>query len=259
LPYAEVNDVKLYYNVHGEGEPIVFIHGAAVTSKVWEFQKEHISRHYKMIVYDLRGSGRSQKTTYINHTCELLAEDLKGLIDYLRLDKINIVGLSMGASVAMRFAAQYAGMVKTLIITGAIADVHGILAFICKHFSHIIGKALMTKAGGVTAAKLMLPSCAYKDILYYHSNIINIDKDELIKYHQILKSYTITEALGKITCPTLILYGSLESVFHKYGRQIQEKIKNSRMVIVPGVGHGWNGEAPELFSSIIMEFIRENS
>jgi 3-oxoadipate enol-lactonase len=259
LPYAEVNGVNLYYNVYGEGEPIVFIHGIAITSKVWDFQKNYIPRYYRMIVYDLRGSGKSQKTTYANHSCELLAEDLKGLIDYLKLDKVNIVGLSMGASVAMRFAAQYPSAVKNLIITGAVTDLHGTLAFICKHFSGIIGRTLMTKVGGVAATKIMLPSCPRDDIMYYHSEIISIDEDEVIKYYQILKSHRITGALNRIICPTLILYGSLEPVFHRYGRQIKEKIRNSKMMIVPGVGHGWNGENPELFSSIIMEFIQENS
>ena len=256
MPVASVNGVDLYYEVHGEGEPVVFIHGVAIRSRVWEFQKEEISKHFKMIVYDLRGSGKSSKTPWVTHTAELLCDDLKGFIDHLGIGCISIVGLSMGAAVAMKFAIKYPSMAKKLVLSGAFADLDGILNFIRTHFPLLVGRLLMTKFFGELATKTMLPSAPKKELLYYHKNIIRIDKDEVIKYNQILESYSITPALNKIKAPALLLYGEYEKVLHKYGRLISSKIPDAAMEIIPGVGHGWNGEKPDLFSHKVMEFLK---
>lgn len=259
MPYANVNGVKLYYNIYGNGEPVILIHGVAITSRVWDYQKEELSKNFKMIVYDLRGSGKSQKTPEVIHTAGLLGEDLKGLVAHLGLDRVNIVGLSMGAAVAMKFAIENPEKVSKLILSGAFADLVGPLNFIRKYFGGLIGKALMTRFFGGLATKLMLPSSSREELLYYHKNIISIDEDEVRKYRQILGSYSITPALGRIASPTLIMYGEHEPLLHKYGKIIKDNIKDSKMIVVPGVGHGWNGEEPGLFSNIVTEFIRKGS
>lgn len=259
MPYADANGVKLHYEIFGEGEPIVFIHGVAITSRVWEYQKAYVSQTHKMIVYDLRGSGKSEKTPWLRHTAELLAEDLKGLLDFLGIERTHIVGLSMGAAVAMKFAISYPQRVGRLVLSGAFEDLVGIMNFIRKYFGFILGKLLMFRFFGGLATWIMLPGASRKDLLYYHRNIISIDWDEVRKYNQILASYSITDALSRITAPTLILYGQYEAVLHKYGYRIRDKIADARMKIIPGVGHGWNGEAPELFSRMVVEFLTEGA
>ena len=74
MPFAGVNGVRLYYEIFGEGEPVVFIHGVGITSRVWDFQREAVSCEFKMIVYGLRGSGKSGKTPEVFHS----AEPMKG-------------------------------------------------------------------------------------------------------------------------------------------------------------------------------------
>ena len=245
----------LYYETYGAGEPVVFIHGVGVTSRVWEFQREELSKHFRMIVYDLRGSGKSQKTPGMFHTCELMAEDLKGLLDHLQLKRVNIVGISLGACIAMKLAIEYPETVGRLVLTGAFADFRGVLSFVTRHLAHIIGRMLMTRTFGELATKIMLPSSTGEKLLYYHRNIISIDRDEVVKYSQILRSYKITSALGKIKSPAIILYGQYEWGLHKYGRLIRERVKDSRMVVIPGVGHGWNGENPGLFNRTVLDFL----
>jgi pimeloyl-ACP methyl ester carboxylesterase len=145
-------------------------------------------------------------------------------------------------------------------LTGAFADLTGTLGFISKYLSYMIGKLLMYKFFGELATKIMLPSVSRKELLDYHKNVIKIDPDEVKKYRQILNSYSITSALKKITAPTLILYGAYESVFHRYGYMIHKKVKNSEIRVIPGVGHGWNGEDPDEFNRIVVEFLlRHNS
>lgn len=258
MPYAHLDGFDMYYETYGEGEPVVFIHGVGVTSKVWEFQKEAFSKRYRMIIYDLRGSGKSGKTPEVQHTADLLAKDLLALVNNLELKRFHLVGISLGAAIAMKFAIEYPERVKSLVLSGAFIDFKRVLSFISKYFSNVIGKMLMKRFFGELATKIMLPSAPRKELLYYHRQIIRIDKDEVLKYRQLLNSYSITSALDKINAPVLITYGEYEFPLHKYGRMIKEKVKNARMMVIPGVGHGWNGEDPGLFNSIVLDFITEH-
>ncbi len=181
MPYANTNGVKLYFEVYGEGKPLVFIHGIGISSKVWSFQREILSKDFRMIVYDLRGSGKSEKTPQEIHTADMMSEDLKGLVDFLRLDRISLVAISLGAAVAMKFAIKYPEKVDCLILTGAFADLKGILYASSRYFSWIIGKLLMFKFFGELATKFMLPSAPRRELLYYHKNFISIDRDEVTK------------------------------------------------------------------------------
>lgn len=255
MPIIRTNGVDLYYEIYGEGEPVVFIHGIGISSKVWVFQKEEVSKYFKMIVYDLRGSGRSGKTPEVTHTAELLCDDLKELLDQLGIYSINIVGISMGAAIAMKFAIKYSNRVKKLVLSGAFTDLDGLLNLIRTHFPNLIGKMLTIRFFNVLATKIMLPSAPKKKLLNYHKNILKIDRDEVVKYNQILSSYTITSALGNIKAPTLLLYGQHEKILHKYGIIIRDKIPNAKMEIIPGVGHGWNGEKPDIFSKKVIDFL----
>ncbi|MDF2522795.1 MAG: alpha/beta hydrolase fold protein [Clostridiales bacterium] len=256
LPVVQTNGADLYFEVYGKGEPVVFIHGIAITSRVWDFQKEEVSKSYKMVVYDLRGSGRSEKTPLITHTAELLCDDLLGLLNYLGIESTNIVGLSLGAAVALKFAIKYPQRVKKMVLSGAFTDLDGVLNLIRKCFPKLIGKLLMTRFFGELATKIMLPSAPKEELLHYHKNILSIDRDEVAKYNQILASYSITSALRSIAAPTLLLYGQYEPMMHKYGRIIVKNIPDARLEIIPGVGHGWNGENPDLFNKKIMDFFK---
>lgn len=255
MPFAEVADVKLYYTVYGEGEPVVFIHGIGVTSKVWEFQKDYISSRNRMIVYDLRGSGKSSRTPSVFHTVELLSHDLKGLLDYLKLERVGIVGLSAGAAIAMKFAIQYPQYVNRMVLSGAFADLSGIQCFFAKCLPPGIGKVLMSRIFGQMAVRLMLPSASAEKVSRYQRDIICIDSEEIRKCRQLLNSYTIMEALPQIKAPTLLLYGQYDRLAHKQGIIISQLIPNCRARIIMGTGHGANGERSELFNKIVTDFI----
>ena len=257
MTIARINGIDMYYNVYGNGDPVVFIHGVAATSRVWDYQIDEISKGYTMIVYDLRGSGRSQKTVDISHTVDLLSDDLKGLIDYLGYKRVSIVGLSLGAAVAMKFAIKYPDSVYKLILSGAFVELNGILNFFRRHFVNLIGKMLNTKFFWKLGIKIMLPSALPIDLTYYYKNIFSIDKHEVMKDNQILASYKITDELSKIAAPTLLVYGQYEKIMHKYGRIIAGKIRVAQMQVIPGVGHGWNVEAPSLFSNVVMNFLKD--
>ena len=90
--YANVNGVKIYYEIHGEGEPLVLLHGFTMSHTMWEGWIEDFSKSYKLIIADLRGHGNSTNPSN-EFTHEDSAKDIYGLLDLLNIDKFNAMGL----------------------------------------------------------------------------------------------------------------------------------------------------------------------
>ena len=118
---AEVNNAKLYYEVMGQGQPLVLIHAGIADSRVWDDQFGVFARHYRVIRYDVRGFGRSRtvgstppaNVTYADH------QDLYALLKFLDVDQALILGLSNGGRIATDFALAYPAMAKALILVAS--------------------------------------------------------------------------------------------------------------------------------------------
>jgi 3-oxoadipate enol-lactonase len=97
---ADVNGARMYYEVVGEGEPLVLVHAGIADSRMWEAQITAFADRYRVIRYDMRGFGRTQivEGPFSHH------EDLRSLLDFLGLDRANIVGCSMGGGAVLDFA-----------------------------------------------------------------------------------------------------------------------------------------------------------
>ena len=114
--YAPVNGIKVYYEVYGEGRPVVLIHGAFYTIDLnWGQLIPELSKTRKVIALEMQGHGH---TPYSERkmTFPILASDVKGVMDYLKIDSADIVGYSMGGSIAYEFAIQNPARVRKLVI-----------------------------------------------------------------------------------------------------------------------------------------------
>ena len=113
--YAQVNGTQLYYEVAGEGEPLILIHGGQLDRRMWDDQFAAFSTHYQVIRYDVRDYGLSTcpPGTYSNH------EDLYGLLKHLNMHSAYLVGLSLGGAIAIDFALTYPDMVHALILASS--------------------------------------------------------------------------------------------------------------------------------------------
>lgn len=106
MPVIQCNGADLYYEDHGEGQPIVFLHGAAAGLRYFEPQLTDLSNEHRTIAFDFRGHGRSEKTE-LGHTLPQHARDLHAFLDGLNLDDVVIVGWSMGAIVSWEYVDQF--------------------------------------------------------------------------------------------------------------------------------------------------------
>ncbi|WP_122089620.1 alpha/beta fold hydrolase [Halalkalicoccus subterraneus] len=106
MPVIQCNGADLYYEDHGEGQPIVFLHGATAGLRYFEPQLTGMSGEYRTIGVDFRGHGRSEKTD-IGHTLQHYAEDIEAFLEQLELDDVVLVGWSMGAIVTWEYVHQF--------------------------------------------------------------------------------------------------------------------------------------------------------
>lgn len=117
--YAPVNGLKMYYEIHGQGEPVVLLHGAfmAVTDEWSDFARE-LSKTRKVIAVEMQGHGRTADIKR-DLTFENLADDVAGLLDYLKVPSSDIVGYSLGGGVAIEYAIRHPDKVRKLVSISA--------------------------------------------------------------------------------------------------------------------------------------------
>jgi pimeloyl-ACP methyl ester carboxylesterase len=238
MPLCKVDDVKLYYEDYGvkNGIPLIFIHGNAWIKRgwslIWKPQADHFKDKRRVILFDLRGYGQSDKPQE-QYTIKRFSDDLFLLMKNLAIEKAIIVGYSMGGTIALRFVLDHQEMVERLIL-------------------------ISTAARRVSFMKrLLLP-------LWLNFSMRNLPPDSTPKY--VIRSITysgskidVSTELTKIQVPTLIIHGSeekgLTDVHVNEAKYIKENIPNSKLIILEGAHHNHPTKMPEKTWQAIEEFI----
>ncbi|GAH59561.1 unnamed protein product, partial [marine sediment metagenome] len=118
--FVDINDVRICYQIHGNGYPIVLVHGFGSKKESFIAQIPALSQEFKVISFDNRGSGKSARPN-IPYNMEMFVDDIKGLLDYLKIDKAHLIGLSLGGMIALTFVLKYPERVEKLILINTLA------------------------------------------------------------------------------------------------------------------------------------------
>ena len=258
--YLEVNGAQLYYEVAGQGDTIVLIHGFAADTRTWDDQFQEFSKHYRVIRYDLRGYGRSSKTEVgkpYSHS-----RDLKGLLDHLCIRKACVIGLSMGGSVAINFTLEYPDYVSSLIPVDSDLDGFRWTNDLLEWFISLLK---IGQESGVESAKEgfmngdlfgpakrnPLVADRLRELIGSYSGwrFLNDDPQEGL-------DPSPNDRLREIACSTLVVVGELDiPTFQGIADRITSEVSDSRKLVIPGVGHLSNIEDPETFNNEILSFL----
>src|SRR3982074_2114458 len=116
--YADVNGIKLYYETHGTGRPLILLHGGLMSGETFGPVLPQLAEQHQVITVDLQGHGR---TADIDRPIDvrLMAGDIAALIDHLSLASPDVVGFSLGGGVALQTAAQYPSKIRRLVVASA--------------------------------------------------------------------------------------------------------------------------------------------
>jgi pimeloyl-ACP methyl ester carboxylesterase len=125
MPTAKIDGINMAYDVSGHGEPLVMIMGLGGTRQSWVFQKRTFSKHFKVITFDSRGMGKSDKPSE-TFTIRTMADDTIGLMNHLNIDKAHVLGVSHGGRVAQEVAINYPERVNKLVLASTNTGAEGI-------------------------------------------------------------------------------------------------------------------------------------
>ena len=228
--YVDVNGVSLYYEVYGEGEPLLMIHGNGNSMGGFIGNVPELAKYYKVILVDCRGRGASTYNKNVELTFDLQIEDLKQFLDKLNIQKTNIIGWSDGGILGLLMAIKYPERVNKLVSMAANIFPDGCVDL--DDMKKIRDDLIKDN----------------KD----HKNDLNIDLYNLdIKYPNLeYKDLTV------IKSKTLIMAGDHDEIKNEHTVKIFEAIPQAQLAIVPNSTHYLPAQNPKLFNQIILEFLK---
>lgn len=122
MPTVKVNDIQMYYEIHGEGKPLLLIGGLGLDLSELQSMSGWLAQRYQVIVFDNRGAGRTDKSD-VPYSIEMMAEDTAELMKALAIERASLLGISMGGKIALDLALRYPGRVEKLILVSTSARV----------------------------------------------------------------------------------------------------------------------------------------
>jgi pimeloyl-ACP methyl ester carboxylesterase len=267
--FAEINGARLYYEMTGEGTPLVFIHGFTCDHRNWNPQVEYFSRDFKVITYDARGHGKSSVPDTVPYTH---AEDLAAFIDYFGIEPAVVIGHSMGGAPAFFYAINNPDKVLALVLAegGAMMNDPSIIdtTLIPEYFNEFRSAIIVAQNEGLdkgkeawlnihplkTAAQNPISAELLKTMINEYSGWHWLNNNP----HKRNPEGTI-ELMNQISCPTLLIGGDLSHPAIKDAINAQSKyIPKSKKVILSNSNHMLNIENPVQFNNELEIFLREN-
>lgn len=266
MPYARINDVDIYYEDHGSGEPVVLLNGIFMNTKSWYLQlKPLVSRGYRVILHDMRGQWSSGKPDCADcYSLEIHADDLKQLLDQLDVKKAHVVGTSYGGEVGMYFAVKYPEYVNDLTLIASVSEVHeelritalrwleGALSndpkkFVLSWINDVYSDSFIEKSG---------PQLFERLVSVYSSGFDFRSATYLLKAFLKLVEEPLTPKLRSITKPTLVIAAEKDRVKPaKYSEIIARNIANSAYMIINDAGHAVVIEKPVIINYLLIGFL----
>jgi 3-oxoadipate enol-lactonase len=258
---VRINGILIAYTDQGKGTPILFVHGFPMSMAVWEPQVKALSSSFRVICLDLRGHGESGAPQG-HSTMETFADDVRGLLDYLAIERAVLAGLSMGGYTLFAFYRKYPTRVKGLVLadTRAGSDTPEVRDGRFKMVQTADQEGLDSVAQAMIP-KLLCPASVKgrADLVENVRHIIvhNALTGVVGDLHAMAGRPDSVDLLSKISCPTLVLVGEQDTATPPSEvKQMADQIKAARFEIIPSAGHLSNLENPVAFNQAVRRFVK---
>lgn len=265
LPKIRIGDIKMYYEIHGKGYPLVMIMGLAANKDWWSpYVIEEFSKHFKVLIFDNRGAGRTD-APQIDYTIRMFADDTLGLMDALEIEQAHVLGVSMGGMIAQEFVLNYPDRVKTLVLCSTTPGGPNAVPTTPETIE------VMMNREGLTDEQLyrrIIPLLYPKDFIKNNPDVIErslnhmliapITDDAYMRQIGAIMQFDTYDKLPEINRPTLIMSGKEDVLLpYKNSEILAERIPRAKLVHYDNVGHGMITQVAEDFAEKVIEFLEE--
>jgi 3-oxoadipate enol-lactonase len=264
---VRANGQELFYEIHGDGPPLVLVMGIGYDSSLWTLQQVPVlSTRFRVVILDNRDAGRSSRAIH-PYTVADMADDVAGLLDALDIDRTHLMGLSMGSMIGMEFALRHADRLDRLVLAGpgaaparsAVDPIHiwnwvkgnddGGEVFGGQQFTWLFSSAFLRNKQAVQETIALLAS-----------NPNPLTPEAYDRQAQAYVHFDALDRLSGISAPTLVIVGEQDLLTPPWvAREVANGIPGARFEIVTGAGssHVLPLERPDDFNELVMTFLGE--
>ncbi|PZV11641.1 MAG: alpha/beta hydrolase [Leptolyngbya sp.] len=251
--YAQVNDLKLYYQILGDqGDPLVMVMGLSFSHLDWGvILPQLLSQNYRVILLDNRDAGLSS-TASQPYTMAEMADDIAGLLEALAIDRADVFGISMGGMIAQQFALKYPQKLSKLIL-GCTACSGSTLERVSETLAATSLTELLFTPAYIQANRQQLEDFLSR-IYRYHSK-----PEGFMRQLGAIATHDVCQQLDQITASTLILTGDRDIVIPpKHSDVLSQALPNAKL-IPPflDAGHGFPYSHAQETADVVQQFLEE--
>ncbi len=260
--FAPVNGARLYYQVAGQGHPLVLTHAGIANSRMWDDQFDVFAKHYRVVRYDVRGFGKSEKAdgSFTTHG------DLYEFLKYLKIERTSLLGVSMGGSISIDFTLEHPEMVSALIPVGSglagydanspeteTLEKEMNAAYERHDLAQAVEISLQIWAAGPTRKLSDVAPAVLERIREMNAHTFALPEEDR---PQPLDP-PANARLGEIRAPTLVIVGDKDvSGIQDIANRLATGIPGARKVVIPNTAHMPNMEKPDEFNRIVLDFLK---
>lgn len=278
--FAEVNGIKLCYDIHGEGEPVVLVHGFSDRKEHWRAQVGELSKHFKVIRLDNRGAGKSDRPDG-DYSMKIYASDIAGLLDFLGIEKTYIVGHSLGGMIVQNFLIYFPEKVKKAILINTIPGVtppgvpneQGLKMYRESALKDIDLRKKDPLNHYLKGAKRSFTRKFYKEMVEYPDKKFHgiwtvkdlameriengPTKKDIIHQAEALATHNVYEELPNVQTEVLIIAAEKDKTCPlTMNEKIHELLPNSKIIVLENAGHQSVLEFPSIINKHIIDFLK---
>jgi 3-oxoadipate enol-lactonase len=260
MPKARVNDIEMYYELHGAGEPVVLIQGLGGDHTFWTPNLPDLVSRHRILILDYRGGGKTDKPA-MAYTTRMFADDIAALMGELDIARAHIVGRSMGGCIAQWLGIAHPEKVRSLMLAATWGRADGMLRHTLAAWTRIVD------ADGVPGLlEQILPWCwsraffepEHADELAALKTLVmaNTQPADAFRRQSLAgQEHDALSKLGEIRSPTLVMVGEDDILTpRKFADEIVGLIPDADLMLLPRLGHAFYEEKPQVFNKAALGF-----
>lgn len=258
-----VDSLETHVDVVGEGVPVVLLHGLGLSGALWNRVRDGFGPGYMLILVDLRAAGQTRELQRVELSLERWADDLAALLAALDVRRPVLVGHSLGASIALKYALEHPDDVRALALIGADATLSNLAPRMLASAERIENLGLVAWVEEYWSKN---PPFSAKSLdrdpgilAEYRELLLGNDPGDYVRQcRAIAGAENLADRLGDISQPALVLIGgSDDRTLPEHGRQLAERLGDARVVELPAVGHTLPLEAPGAVAAAVTAFLQD--
>ena len=277
MPTTERDGTSLYYEVHGDGEPLLCIMGLGGNLHFWEFQIAALAAHHRVIAFDNRGAGRSDKPPG-PYTIPILADDAIAVLDAVGVPRAHVLGISMGGMIAQDLALRYPDRVGALVLACTFARPDERTRNIAESGAAQVGTpsplAMMRNGGGfdlssvdvkqlfkfmmsmVLSPEFMQREKEWLRTLLERAQSYGFSIEAFLAQVAAVMNHDAAERLKDLKAPTLVMTGTADVLVPPHhSDELAQLIPGATLLKIEGGTHGFNVERRDEFNAAVLEFV----